>query len=69
MIKEERIKILTELIQIKFNAAPEVMETIDNELQRLSMDGLKLLTSQLLLIPTIEQLEVWISEHLPRDQA
>lgn len=69
LIKEERTRILAELIQVKFNALPEVVATIHNELQQLSLDNLKLLTSRLLLIPTIEQLEVWISEHLPQDQA
>lgn len=63
VIKEERIGILSVLIQAKFPVSPEIMATIQDELQQLTVETLMLLASQLIHIPTIEQLEVWIIEH------
>ena len=68
LLKEDRVEILSALIQAKFTISPEVMETIRSELQKLPLETLKLLASQHLKISTIEQLEVWIAEHLPQDQ-
>jgi hypothetical protein len=57
------------LIQAKFSVSPEVVETILGQLQKLPLEALKLLASQLLQLLTVEQLEVWIAAHSPHAEA
>lgn len=66
VLKEDRAEILSAFIQAKFTLSPEIMEAIQGELQKLTLENLKLLATQLLNLPTIEQLEVWIAERLPK---
>lgn len=69
LLKDDRVEILSALLQAKFKVSPEVMETLQGELQKLPLESLKLLASQHLNIPTVEQLEIWIAEHSPQHQA
>ncbi|MFN8487600.1 MAG: DUF2887 domain-containing protein [Caldilineaceae bacterium] len=69
VLKEERVEMLTTLIKIKFNLLPEMTEPIVADLEKLNMPTLKALVEQILCIETFEQLERWIADHLPKQQA
>lgn len=66
LLQEGQIAILSEFIQAKFSVSSELIETIQEEMQLLPLESLQVLARRLPLISTIEQLEVWISDHLPR---
>ena len=65
VLKEDRIELLLNQIEVKFNISPEQAETIASNLAQLDMNVLKALIRQLLRLETFEQLEFWIDDHLP----
>ena len=65
LLKEERIEALCEQIQEKLSVSDEVIATLQQELQKLDLESLKLLRRQILHVDTLEELEQWITEHLP----
>lgn len=69
LIKNERVDILTRQILLKFAPSTAMMEAIGADLQKLSLENLKLLLERIIKIETFEQLEYWINEHLPGEQA
>ena len=69
LIKNERVKTLARLIARKFSLSAELTETIQLELDGLDLDTLQNLLDQVLDIDTFEQLEQWIADRLPKQQA
>jgi hypothetical protein len=69
VIKEERIDLLLNLIEVKFGISQELKEAMAADLAQLDMNVLKALVRQLLRLETFEQLEVWIADHLPERTA
>jgi hypothetical protein len=69
VIKEERIDLLLNQIEVKFGLSPETTEAVAADLAKLDMNVLKALIRQLLRLDTFEQLELWISDHLPERTA
>jgi predicted transposase YdaD len=65
VIKEERIDLLLNQIEVKFGISSEIAEAVAVDLAKLDMNVLKALFRQLLRLETFEQVEVWISDHLP----
>lgn len=65
LLKEERVEALGEQIQEKLSVADEIIVTLQQDLQKLDLESLKLLRRQILHVDTLEQLEQWITEHLP----
>jgi len=65
VLKEERIEILRSQIEVKFGISPEMADEVETNLMQLDMNALKALLKQLLWLDTFEQLELWISDHLP----
>jgi predicted transposase YdaD len=65
LIKNERVAILTRQIARKFALSAELAEAIQLELNKLDLVSLKALLDQILDIETLEELELWITEHLP----
>lgn len=65
LVKEERIDLLLNQIEVKFSLSPETTAAVATDLARLDMNALKALFRQLLRLDTFEQLELWISDHLP----
>jgi hypothetical protein len=61
VIKEERIDLLLNLIEVKFGFSQELKEAMAADLAQLDMNVLKALVRQLLRLDTFEQLEVWIT--------
>jgi hypothetical protein len=68
VLKEERIELLLNLIEVKFGISSETSEEVAADLAKLDMNALKALFRQLLRLETFEQLELWISgrSFLPR---
>jgi len=64
-MKNERVDILLNQIEIKFDVPPEKVEAIASDLAKLDLNTLKALLKQLLRLETLEQLEFWIDDHLP----
>lgn len=69
LIKNERIAILTTLIQDKFNLSSTLIESVRADLDKLDAAALTILVCQILHIDSLEQLEEWIADHLPVKQA
>lgn len=69
VLKEERIEILVSQIEVKFGISPEMADEVETNLMQLDMNALKALFKQLLRLDTFEQLELWISDHLPERAA
>ncbi|MEZ4726092.1 MAG: DUF2887 domain-containing protein [Caldilineaceae bacterium] len=69
VLKEERIEILVSQIEVKFGISPEMADEVEANLMQLDMNALKALFKQLLRLDTFEQLELWISDHLPERSA
>jgi predicted transposase YdaD len=67
LIKNERVATLTDLIQRKFGLSLELTNTIHSEIEKLDLPTLKELLNQILAIQTLEQVELWISDHLPKE--
>ena len=67
LLKRDRVATLAELIQAKFELSPELTEATRAELEKLELTTLKVLFRQILRISTFEQLELWISDHLPEN--
>lgn len=65
VLKEDRIELLLNQIEVKFNISPEQAETIAVNLALLDMNALKALIRQLLRLETFGQLQFWIDDHLP----
>lgn len=65
LVKEERIDLLLNQIEVKFGISPEAREVVAADLAQLDMNVLKALFRQLLRLDTFEQFEVWITDHLP----
>lgn len=68
-LKEERIETLLSQIEVKFSTSPETAETVAANLAQLDLNALKALFRQLLRLDTFEQLELWITDHLPERAA
>ncbi len=66
LLKEGQIVILSEFIKAKFFMSAELVEMIQNDFEKLPLESLQTLARQLPVIPTIEQLEVWLADHLPQ---
>lgn len=64
LLKEERIEILLNQVDVKFGISPEMSEVVAADLERLDMNALKALLRQLLRLDTFEQLELWIADHM-----
>jgi predicted transposase YdaD len=69
VLKEERIDMLLNLIEVKFGISSELKEAVAADLGQLDMNVLKALIRQLLRLDTFEQLEVWIRDHQPERMA
>ena len=67
LIKDERVALLTQLIRRKFTLLDELVESVNQELQRLEMTSLKDLVTEILDISTFEELEIWITTHTPAE--
>lgn len=65
LIKEERVSLLGRLIRRKFALSDEMEVAIKMEMQKLKTPVLADLSEVILEIATLEELERWISEHLP----
>jgi len=68
-MKNERIDILLNMIEVKFDVSPEKSATIAANLAQLDLNTLKALIRQFLRLDTYEQLEYWIVDHLPERAA
>ncbi len=69
VLKEERVMLLTRQIRRKFSLSGELIDVVNRELQKLDMKSLQELFDQVLEINTIEQLERWIANRLPKPNA
>jgi hypothetical protein len=69
LITNERVAMLTTLIQDKFTLSDKLMEAVRTNLEKLSSDTLHQLIRQILHFDTFETLEQWIEEHLLVQQA
>jgi predicted transposase YdaD len=69
LVKEERIDLLLNQIEVKFGISSETTQAVAADLAQLDMNVLKALVRQLLRLETFEQLEVWITDHLPERTA
>lgn len=69
LLKEDRIDILLNQIEVKFGISPEMAEKLTTELAQLDVTTLKALLRQLLRLETLEQLQFWIADHLPEQVA
>ena len=69
LIKNERVTILTRLITRKFALATELAEAIQVELNKLDLLTLQSLLDHILDIETLEQLEQWMTDHLPPNKS
>lgn len=65
LVKEERIDLLLNQIEVKFGLSSETKEVVAADLAQLDLNVLKALIRQLLRLDTFEQLEIWITDHLP----
>lgn len=68
VLKEEHAYLLADQAQAKFDLSNEARETLRLELFKLDDSSLRALNRQMLRIDTLEQLEIWITDHLPADQ-
>ena len=57
------------MIEVKFGVSPEKLATIAANLAQLDLNTLKALIKQLMRLETLEQLDYWIGDHLPRQIA
>ena len=64
LLKEDRIEILLNQIEVKFDISSEVAERLEANLTQLDTNTLKVLLRQLLRLDTFEQLQLWIADHL-----
>ena len=64
-LKEERVKLLIRLIQGKFLLSPELSQALTADLFRLDRESQESLFEQVVVVASFEQLEQWITEHLP----
>lgn len=69
VLKEERVMLLTRQIRRKFSLSGKRIDVVNRELQKLDMKSLQELFDQVLEINTIEQLERWIANRLPKPNA
>ena len=69
VLKEDRVEMLANLIQVKFALKPELVEQIQVDLQKLDLATLEVLFKQILRLETFEQFEYWIADHLPKQKA
>lgn len=69
LLKEDRVELLRNQIEVKFDISSETAEAIAADLAHLDMNVLKALFRQLLRLDTFEQLKFWISDHLPERSA
>lgn len=65
LLKEDRIDILLNQIEVKFGISPEMTEKLTTDLAQLDVTTLRALLRQLLRLDTLEQLQFWIADHLP----
>ena len=68
VLKEGRVELLASQIQVKFNLAAEMLEPITADLKKLDLATLEVLFKQILRLETFEQLEYWITDHLPKQK-
>lgn len=61
ILTEDRIALLMLLIGNKFSLSDELRKALQNELESLAMDTLRMLFTQVLPIDSLEQLERWIA--------
>jgi len=66
VLQEEHVAILTRQIQKKFALSAEMSAAINTDLQQLDLATLRTLLDLIFDINSVEQLETWISSHLPR---
>jgi predicted transposase YdaD len=64
ILQNDRVKMLMELIQLKFSLSVETAEAINENLSKLSLETLEDLFRAILKLETVEQLESWLDEHL-----
>jgi len=65
-LKEDRVDLLASQIQVKFDLPPELLEPVAVDLKKLDLTTLEVLFKQILRLETFEQLEHWITDHLPK---
>jgi len=65
LLKEDRIDILLNQIEVKFGISSEMAEKLTADLAQLDVTTLKALLRQLLRLENLEQLQFWIADHLP----
>lgn len=68
-MKNERIDIALNMIEVKFGVSPEKLATLAANLALLDLNTLKALIKQLMRLETLEQLDYWIDDHLPEGVA
>ena len=69
LLQNDRIKLLTEQIRLKFSLSQEAMEIITTNLRKLELEELEALFKEILKIETVEQLQTWLSAHTPKTRA
>jgi hypothetical protein len=66
LIKNERVTTLTRQFSRKFALSSELTLAIQLELNKLDLTTLQALLDQVLDLSTLERLELWIMDHLPK---
>ncbi len=69
ILQDDRVKMLTELTQAKFSLSSETLQEITGDLRKLSLESLEDLFKAIFSIKTVEQLEIWIDERIPKNEA
>lgn len=65
LLKEYSIDMLLALIQQKFTVSDEMVATLTEDLEKLSLETLKELIKSIITIETLDQLNLWIHQHRP----
>lgn len=61
LLKDDRVKTLTRQVARKFSLSPEVVDTIQTELDTLDVDSLAQLLDQIIAIDTFERFQQQIT--------
>jgi len=64
LLQNDRIKLLTEQVRLKFLLSEETLETITLNLRKLDLLSLEALFKDILKIETVEELKTWIDKHI-----
>ncbi len=68
ILHDDRVKMLAQQVNVKFSLSPEDKALVLADLENLDLDDLESLFTEVLKIETVEELQVWIQQHLPEDK-